>query len=871
MAHSKLPTYFSRLFESFCKPELFEELQGDLEESFSYHAETEGLAFARRQYRKEVIKLFRPSVIRRFQFDFFHQISPDMFLNYLKVAIRNLGKDRVSSFINILGLTIGFASTFFILLFVYHELQVDQSFEHGDRVYRITNDERPYRESGRYLATTAPPFAPTLVEEYPEVEAAVRIRYADDVMFNFKHNLFYENKVIYVDPDFFTLFSFPLSKGDPAKAFDAPNSVVLTPSMAQKYFGNEDPLGKSILMNDEIPLQVTGVLQNDLKRTHLEFDFLISFSTFKVPFGYPVTMDSWGWISFHTYVLLQKGINPTAFNEKLATFAKKHAFADRPVRSVFELQPLKDIYFHSSDMMNTESFKRGNLNYTYGLLIVALLILLIAGFNFMNISTARSVKRTKEVGVRKVLGAKRGNLIIQFIGEALVVSMISMLSAIFLFEVLRNRLFSYLQWSFDFQYKDYFLMLPVLFALTLILGVLSSFYPAIFLSGLHPLNIFRGMIKSGFSQLAIRKALVVVQFAITVALIICSLGVTSQMNFIRNKNVGYDKSGVVSLKMQTDDFLERYQVAQKLFLQNPKVLSVTAGDVMDGDYGSVPMTPAGAEEGIAMHLLGGHFNFFTTLGIDVIEGRDFSSAHPIDTATGIIINEAALKVFGWQDPIGQKLQVNTNIDGEVIGVVRDFHFNSLHDPIEPIVTVVPRTHMENIILKIDQQSDLDQTIASLKSDWQKIAPELPFQFSFLDDNLNLRYQADQQFSRSINFFSMLAIIIAGMGLYGMIAIIASYRIKEIGIRKILGASVMNIYVLLARNFILLVLLANVIAVPIAWWLVQKWLEGFAYHTDIHLFVFLGAICISIGIAILSLSYQVIKSALENPINAIRKE
>ena len=794
-----------------------------------------------------------------------------MFRNYFKVALRNLGKDRISSLINILGLTIGFASTFFILLFVYHELQVDNSFEDGDRVYRITNDERPFRESGRYLATVAPPFAPTLAEEYPEVEAAVRIRYADNVIFNYKNSQFYEDRAIYVDSDFFKLFSFPLSKGDPNTAFTAPNSVVLTPSMAQKYFGTADPLGQSILMNDEIPLQVTGVLQNDLKRTHLEFDFLISFSTFKVPFGYPVTLESWGWISFHTYVLLQDGVNPIAFNEKLATFAKKHAFADRPIRSVFELQPLKDVYFHSADMMNTESFKRGNLNYTYGLLIVALLILLIAGFNFMNISTARSVKRTKEVGVRKVLGAKRGNLVIQFIGEALVVSLISLFAAILLFEVLRNSLFSYLQWSFDFQYQDYLLMLPVLLALTLILGVLSSFYPAVFLSGLHPLNIFRGMIKSGFSQLAIRKALVVVQFAITVCLIICSLGVTRQMNFIRDKNVGYDKAGVVSLKMQTDDYIQRYKVAQKLFMQNPRILSVSAGDVMNGDYGSVPMTPAGAEEGIAMNLLGGYFNYFTTLGIEVLEGRDFSSAHSIDTATGIIINEAALKVFGWEDPIGQKLQVNTNIDGEVIGVVKDFHFNSLHDPIDPIVTVVPRTHMENIILRIDKNNNMEQLIASLKRDWQRIAPELPFQFAFLDDNLNLRYQADQQFSRLINFFSLLAIMIAGMGLYGMIAIIASYRIKEIGIRKILGASVMNIYVLLARNFLLLVCVANLIAVPIAWWFIQKWLEEFAYHTDIHFFVFLAAIIISLGIAILSLSYQVIKSAMENPINAIRKE
>lgn len=794
-----------------------------------------------------------------------------MLRNYFKIGFRNLGKDKISAGINILGLSLGFVSALIILLYVYNELQVDTSFEHGDRVYRIINDERPFVETGRLLATVSPPFAPTLAAEYPQIEKAVRLRYTDNVVFRYGERQYYEDDVIYADKDFFTLFSFPLAKGDPSAALSAPNTVVLTPSAAQKYFGEDDPLGKSILMNDQTLLQVSGVLRENPEKTHLNFDFLVSFETFRVPFGYPVTLESWGWISFHTYVLLQEGSDHLAFDDDLAEFADRHIFVDRPVRAAFHLQPLADVYFRSQDMMNSSEHKHGSLIYAYGLLAIAFLILLVAGFNFMNISTARSIKRAREVGVRKVLGARRSDLIIQFIGEALVISAISVLAALAIFELIRVPLFDYLDWRLVFEYKDYLILLPLLFGGIVFLGVLSAVYPAVVLSGFKPLNVLKGVIRSGAGEMNVRKVLVVFQFIITAALIICSLAVSRQMAFIKNKNLGFDREHVVSLQLRSDDFLQRYQLARQLFSRRPQVINVTAGDVINGDYGSTPVTPAGAEEGIAMHWMGGYFDYCATLGLELLEGRDFSSAHPADTARAIIINESAQRALGWEQALGKELQVNTNINGEVVGVLEDFHFYSLHDPIEPMVITVPRTRMQNIILRLGSIENLDAFIAGLEEDWRQIAPDLPFQFSFLDDDLSLQYETDRQFSRLITFFGSLAIFIAGLGLYGLIAIISTYRIREIGIRKVLGASVSNIYFLLCRNFIFLVIIANLAALPIAWWAVRSWLEQFTYRTEVHYSLFLLAMLISLGIALLSLSYKVIKAALENPIKAIRHE
>lgn len=800
-----------------------------------------------------------------------------MFRNHLKITLRNLFRDKVSAFINIFGFSIGLASVFFILQFVLQEWGADRFHDQADRIYRLTYDERSKLPDGRYLATTSPPMGPALAAEFPEVETAVRLRYTDQVVLEQGDKRFYENRLVYADRDFFRLFTFPLKNGDPATALAAPNTVVLTPETAQKYFGNEpDILGRSLLLDGETSLTVTGVLAEQPRNSHLGFDFLVSFSTFKVPAGYPVTLDSWGWISFHNYLLLREGVQPDDLVAKLPAFFKAHVSPDRAARAELKLQSLRDIYFESGQMMNTDHQKHGNRVYTNGLLAIAFLILAIAVLNFMNISTGRAVRRAKEVGLRKVLGARKGALISQFLGEGMVLALVSMGIGFGLYLVFQPAIARYLGWEMPGGGGN-MVFLPALVVISLLAGLAASSYPALVLARFKPILALKGVLKTGSQGLNIRRVLVVFQFVVTIGLITAGQVVLRQMDYIGSKQLGYDREQVVSLQMRTDDFPQRYLRAQKILAQNPAVTGISAGDILDGDYGSVPMFPEGVDEhqATAMHILGGHFNYFKTLGVRILEGRDFSAEHPLDTATAILLNESAVRSFGWKDsPIGKKIRIDEIKEGEVIGVVEDFHYKSLHDPIQPLVAFVPLTNMEHILLRL-RPGDLRETILSLEKDWQQIAPDLPFRFSFLDETVRQQYQADERFSKLISGFGALAMIIAALGLYGLLAIILQYRVREIGVRKVLGATVPGLVGLLSKDFMRLVITALVFSTPLTWYLMQNWLKNFEYRIDLTWWGY-GMIALAAGalvvlIAGLTVAVQSAKAARVNPVRSLRME
>ena len=871
MSRNHPPKLFSRLFRVFCHPDFHEELEGDLIESFERNIEERNLRFARRRYRMEVLRLFRPSVIKELRFNMFSYLSPDMIRNNLVVGFRNIMRDRTNSTINILGLTLALTCALFILLFVNHEFQVDRQFADSDRIYRMTNDERPFIENGRFIAALGPPAAGALVDEFPEVEYAVRLRHPHDVILSHNTRQFYENHGFYADKDFFQLFDMEFAAGDPATALQHPNCIVITADLANKYFGREDVIGQELMFNTETPLKVTGVLRGSPAQSHLEFDYLISFETFEVPYGYPVTMESWGWVSFPTYVMLRQGVEPGSLDERLDDLVSSRMYVDRPVRSQFRLQPLGDIYFHSQEFLHSEDYRTGSLAYLYGLLAIAVLILLVASFNYMNIATAQSLKRSREVGVRKVMGAMRGHLVSQFVGESLILTFSSLLIAILVFRLLGQQVMQAFQWDLTYSSRDFAAVVFMLVVLAFVLTLLSSLYPAAVMSAFKPVKVLKGAWAGAGSKFNMKKGLVVVQFAITVGLIACSLVVRHQMAYMQNKELGYDKEQLVSLKVATGNFTEFYRRANSILSQNPHVVSLTAGDVFDDDYGSVPVTPAGSEVGVAMNLMGGYFNYFTALGIHVVDGRDFSTEFPRDTQSGIVVNESAVRFFGWDEPLGQRLQVNNDIEGEVIGVVEDFHYRSLHDPVEPLVVVVPRTHISNLILRVRPMDDIEQTIASLQADWTSIAPDQPFQFSFLDEALDARYTADKRFAAMIRVFSLIAILISGLGLYGLIAIIVRFKVKEIGIRKVLGASISDLAVLLSRQFLVLILIANAIGIPLAVLVMGEWLQNFTYRTSIPLYALIIAVGISLLLGASSLSYQVIRSALRSPVESLRSE
>jgi len=792
-----------------------------------------------------------------------------MFKNYIKIAFRNLRRERAISFINILGLAIGFASCIFIFLFVRHELTFDDFHEKGNQIYRLVHDEREFIvPGGRLLATTGPPVGPALTKNFPEVLNAVRVRFTDRHIIAYNEKRFYEENIVYIDSTLFEVFSFPLQTGNTKTALNAPNKVVITSEMAEKYFGDEDPLGKTLQLDDCMDLSVTGVFKRIPQNSHLEFGFAISFATFAVPRGYPITLDSWGWISFHNYLLLHEGIDPTALEAKFPEFISTHWDPERAKRFKWRLQPLKDIYF--GEVLNTD-IPSGNIAYIYGLSGIGILILLMGSFNFMNLSIARSITRSKEVGIRKVLGAFRTGLIKQFLGESVIISLLGFILAFALFEVLGQVLAQSLQISLPVQSGDYQELVLLFLGISIAVGIVSGGYPALVVSHFQPSKVLKGKSQSVSSGILLRKILVVVQFSITIGLIAGSIVISDQMNLIRTKDLGLNKEEVLILPVPRDRSDVQYARIRHQLRQNPHVADISAGSgVFDGDNGSVPMFPEGAaEEGIPVNIYGVHFDFFKTLGIEIARGRPFSEEIPGDTVTAIILNNAAASVLGWYNPVGKPLRISNLVDGYVIGLTDNFNFASLHYEVEPLAIFITSL-VENIYIRV-KPGNPRQILSSLEQDWQEVVPELPFQYTFMDENLNRLYAADRQFSRLIFAFSLLAIFVACLGLYGLVTFITRQRTREIGIRKVLGASVPGIAGLISRDFLLLVLVGNIIAWPLAYYFMNRWLQEFAYRIEIGWEVFILSGGLVLVTALLTVSTQAIRTALANPVEVLRYE
>ncbi len=795
-----------------------------------------------------------------------------MFRSFLLLALRHLRRNPGITSVNLLGLTAAFLSVLVIFLVVRREWGADRFHAQGQRVYRLTFDETKGRPDGRQLATTSPPMGPALVQEYPEVAASVRLRYSDEAILGYENQQHYEKNLVYADPAFFRLFSFSLAKGNPQTALAQPNTVVLTPAMARKYFGEEDPMGKLLDFGEERQLMVTGVLAGQPDRSHLDFDFLVSFETFRVPPGYPVTLESWDWISFHTYLLLENNASSADFEPKLNGFVAAHYGGERAERVRLRLQPLPDIYFHSGHLMNTQENRHGNLYYTYGLSAIAFLILLIAGFNFLNLATARSLRRAKEVGLRKVLGATSGQVRRQFLGEAFLLASMAFLLSMFLLLAGKGTFSSLLGQPLGLKLSDIVWLAPAFLALSALVALGAGFYPALVMSRYQPSETLKGRLPHLVSGSNLRMLLAGAQFVITTGLIIGSLAIFRQMEYIRRHSLGFDREQVVALQLYTPDFMQRFALARQVLASNPHVEAVTAGGIFDNDYGSVPIRQPNeqAEEARPMHIFGIYFDYFDVLGINVLEGRGFSRDFPQDTATGIFVNETAVRTFGWEEPLGKRLQVGDIMEGQVVGVVKDFHFNSLHEPVKPLVMYAPRTIMSNVILRL-RPGDVAAAIAALERDWEAIAPDMPFQLSFIDEQVEGLYEADRRFSRYFLFFTILSIILATTGLYSLVRAIVSYRMREVGIRKVLGASLAQLLSLLVGQFLWLALAAALLAVPLAWWLSSRWLQQFAYRAEPGAAIFLLAVGASLALVALSVAREALWAARRQPTEVLKAE
>jgi putative ABC transport system permease protein len=801
-----------------------------------------------------------------------------MFRNYLIISFRNVLRHKGYSFINIAGLAIGMAICILIMLWVIKELSYDRYHANADHIYRLCMDANIGGNQIQAPISNSPA-ASAMIQDFPEVIDAVRIQPQDKVLVELGSKRFYEENVAYADNSIFNVFSFPMISGDPKTALATAYSIVLTRSMAEKYFGDEDPIGKTLRLNGEHDFTITGIVQDVPINSHFTFDMLCSFQTLYQENG--EYLEQWLEFSYATYLLLPENSDYQALEQKFPAFIDR--YMGKELTSLgstidFFLQPLTDIHLYSN--MNLESSGNGDIANIYLFSGIALFVLLIACFNFINLSTARSSMRAKEVGVRKTFGAPKGKLIQQFLGESLIYSFLSLILAVILLEIFVPLFNSITQDRLTVNYFHPPWLIPGLAALALIVGLVAGIYPAFFLSSFKPIRVFKGNLRLGAANVRFRSVLVVSQFAISIALIIGTFTIYDQLLYMRHKKLGFAKDQVLVITEVNDAPGQALHTLKYELAKITGVVSVSETNRIPGeDIRKSVFVPEGYSEDQAQMMDHTYADpdYIPTLGIEMAAGRNFSADLATDTSESVIINETAARKFGWDNPVGKIIKTpNLTENGlewipkTVIGVVKDFHITSLHLKIEPIIIRYLTTNPELICVKVSGD-DITHTINLMKKKWDEIYPSRPMDYFFLDESFDRMYRSDERLGKIALSFAVLAIFVGCLGLFGMSSFTAERRTKEIGIRKTLGASVGGIVGLLSREFMVLVIIANALAWPIGYYAMHKWLQDFAYHINLSVVPFVFAGLLALLIALATVCFQAIKAALANPANALKYE
>ncbi len=798
-----------------------------------------------------------------------------MFKNYLKIALRNLLRHKGYSLINMSGLGVGIACCLLITLYVRHELSYDRFHEKADRIFRVIAETGRDGQMEFESANTSFPIGPALANVFPEVEEAVRFRQAYQAVVTHGDEHFAEARFYFVDPAVFKVFSFAFETPMlGATALAQPNTVVLARSTARKYFGDEDAIGKTLFYQGSggaRQLTVTGVLRDLPGNSHFDFEFLASM----------LSLDtaelSWTWFtSLWTYVLLPENYPPEQLIAKFPAFVERHLPAkdkiDPGETMIMGLEPLTDIHLHSR--LDKQMKPNSDIKYVRLFAIIGLFVLVIACINFMNLATAASLQRAKEVGMRKTLGAQRANLIRQFLGESFLFTGIAMVLGLVAVEAALPALNAFMGKTIALRFfNDGFIWLALLVLATFV-GFVSGSYPAFVLSGFKPVAVLKsGRATPGGWSAGVRKTLVVFQFAVTIVLIIGTAVVYCQLEFIRHKNLGAKVDQVVVIP-----YSENVGPIMHELRQNPNVLSATASSrvpVNIESFDTRPMLVEGFDKAIQMENFNIDESFLATYNIELVAGRNLSR-EIISDSSAFLINEAAVKHFGWASPaaaVGKRLGWQNGFRwGEIVGVVKDFHIVSLHEPIQPLVmTKLPEHYWYNYISVLIQPAETAATLRYLEKVWRTFTPAGGFEYFFVDESFARLHRQDERFGQIVAVFAAISIFIACLGLLGLAAFAAERRTKEIGIRKVLGATITSVAALLSKDFVKLVLFANLIAWPIAWYMMNRWLQDFAYRVEIGWRVFALAGGIALLIALLTVSTQAIKAALANPVEALRYE
>lgn len=800
-----------------------------------------------------------------------------MISNYFSIAWRNLKRQPGYAALNIVGLTVGIASALFILLYLAEENRYDAYHEKADRIFRVSAEITEPDDHFRW-STTQVPLAPTLKAEFPEVAEYVRFIPNGRTRLQRGEQFFFDEKIFVTDSTVFDVFSFDFLLGDPATALKAPNSIALCKTLAERIFGYTNPIGEVVKTPSGREYKVTGVYRDMPQYSHLIANGLISANT--IPFFMNPDPGAWGSFNNYSYVLLREGADRTAFQAKLPAIIDKYVaviFDQLNIKIKYHAIALRDIHLHSDFQGEPEA--TGEVGFLYIFALVALFLVLIASINYMNLATARGIRRSLEVGIRKVLGSNRQQLMAQFLLESLLFTAFSVLLSVLLVVLLLpafNQAFSLhldraLLWS-----------PPValgLLGIVLLTGILGGSYPAFFLSGFQPIKVLKGALTKGSGNPNLRKTLVAFQFAITLFMLIGAGVIYDQMNYLRNKDLGFDKDHVLTFALEGRDAHEKFSILKEKLLQNPGILSVGSSDATPGNgVGKNVMnmeTASGKMDHYGVDICGIDYDYLSTMGMKITVGRPLSAKHSTDSTAAVLVNEAMVRRMGWADPIGRKVQMGTNDSlpiHYIVGVVKDFHQKSLYEPIEPLM-FVPGFQNQNVQVRIKpgNAQDMSKAIAYTESTWSQTFPNMPFEYDFVDSAFMELYAADQMRGKIFGLFGLLMIFITCLGLLGLASFTAEQRTKEIGIRKVLGANYTDLVYLLTRNYLVLVTVAAIPAFWAGWYFMGKWLDTFAFHTEINFLFFALALFSIILIALTTTGFYALKAALTNPVKSLRSE
>ncbi len=799
-----------------------------------------------------------------------------MFKNYIKIAWRNLLKNKGYSAINIGGLAIGMTCFLLIAMFIKNELSYDSYHEKGNRIYRVVHHSSPDNIEDRWIWGNAP-VGPALKADFPEVLEKVQFSGRSDILLEYNNRSFQEANCFYMDRSAFEVFTWPLVSGNPKTALDAPYSIVLTESTAKKYFGDEDPMGKTIdgvggRANDGI-YTVTGVIKDVPHNSHFTFDVLMSMSSFYQT--RPEIFDWWGYVDFYTYFLVDENFDQAAFQAKMPEFLKRN----RPEENAeyyydLSFEPLNKAYLQSEAARQPGI--TGSLSNIYIFAIIGLFILIIASINFMNLATARSLERAKEVGIRKVIGANKKGLVYQFLGESMIMVLLASLLGLGLVMLCLPAIRGITGKPFltDELYNSFTLL--TYGGMALVIGLLAGSYPAFVLSSFRPSSVLKGVFRTSQNGNRLRKGLVIFQFSLSIALIASTVIVYFQLGFMLDKNLGFDREQQLVIDFNGDgEVLDNMETVKNEFLTLPEVVSVAGSRTLPGSHFPAAGTEIETFEGNMEHfepfLYEIDFDFIPHYEIEVVAGRPYSRDFVTDSTQAMIINESAARSFGYanaSDIIGKRFE-QWGREGTIVGVVKDFNYLSLHQKVAPLALRYSRFG-KYLSLKV-KSANMQQAISNIEQKWAELAPHRPFLYSFLDDSFNDQYEADFKFKNLFTIFSFLAILIACLGLLGLATYSAVQRTKEIGVRKVLGAEVSSIVILLSRDFMKLVLIAIFIATPFSWFAMNQWLSDYAYQIDINWWVFALSGGIALAIAVVTVSFHAVKAARTNPVKSLRTE